>query len=253
PAGAVGSIAPWVTTVAAGTHDRVLTRTLRLGDGAILTGTGQGATALPSARVVDAVAGAAVPADAELCKAGSLNRSAVAGAIVLCKRGVNGRTDKSRTVRDAGGVGMVLYNDPDSTLDVDFHAVPTVHLNRADGLRVKAYAATAGATARLDAAVRGRTRAPAVAATSSAGPARIPSGPLLKPDLLAPGVSVLAATAAAGVPTFGVRSGSSVAAAQVSGAGALLLGRTPTLSPTAVRSRSTRLPRPRAAARPSRK
>jgi hypothetical protein len=73
---------------------------------------------------------------------------------VLCKRGVNARTDKSKAVKDAGGVGMIQYNDPDSSLNADYHHVPSVHLGAADGLAIKAYAATAGATAALAASVQ---------------------------------------------------------------------------------------------------
>jgi hypothetical protein len=199
--GPVGSIAPWVTTVAAGTHDRLLRRTLQLGDGTVLTGVGLGPGAVAATRLVDAAAAAAPgtsPADAELCRAGALNPAAVTGALVLCKRGVTGRTDKSRAVQQAGGAGMVLYNDPDSTLDADFHVIPSVHLDRAAGRAVKAYASKPSPTAQLSPGLRATSRAPAVATWSSAGPAGLPAVPILKPDVLAPGVDVLAATAASG-------------------------------------------------------
>lgn len=237
--GAVGSIAPWVPTVAAGTHDRLLHRTLQLGDGTVLTGVGLGAGAVPATRLVDAAAApasGATAADAELCRAGALNPAAVTGAVVLCKRGVTGRTDKSRAVQQAGGAGMVLYNDPDSTVDADFHAIPAVHLDRAAGLTVKAYASRPSPTAQLSSGLRATARAPAVPTWSSRGPAGLAAVPILKPDVLAPGVDVLAASAVAGQPTFALRSGSSVAAAQVSGVAALLIGRTPSLTPMAVKS-----------------
>ena len=49
---------------------------------------------------------------------------------------MNARVEKSEEVRNAGGVGMILYNDPDSSLNADFHFVPTVHVNRAAGLAI---------------------------------------------------------------------------------------------------------------------
>ena len=58
--------------------------------------------------------------------------------IVLCRRGGNGRVDKSMAVFDAGGKGMVLYNNnDDDNLFTDNHFVPTVHINFTDGMKVK--------------------------------------------------------------------------------------------------------------------
>src|SRR5207249_7691977 len=51
------------------------------------------------------------PADAERCFADTLDKTKVAGKVVLCKRGVNPRIEKSKNVKDAGGVGMILYNE----------------------------------------------------------------------------------------------------------------------------------------------
>ena len=49
-------------------------------------------------------------ADAALCKAGTLDPAKVTGKVVLCLRGDNARIDKSLQVKNAGGVGMILYN-----------------------------------------------------------------------------------------------------------------------------------------------
>ena len=118
---------------------------------------------------------------------------------MLCDRGVNARVDKSPVVADAGGVGMVLANTERRTsLNADFHSVPTVHLDAAAGAAVKAYAATAGRRPRrcLGGQRRSRQRAPAMAAFSSAGPRLAGGGDLLKPDITAPGVDVIAAVSA---------------------------------------------------------
>ena len=71
---------------------------------------------------------------------------------------------------------MVLSNTPASSLNADFHSVPTVHLSRASGPAVKAYAATAGATATI---AKGKVvltaPAPLTATFSSRGPLRAPT------------------------------------------------------------------------------
>ncbi|MCD0484298.1 S8 family serine peptidase [Streptacidiphilus sp. ASG 303] len=240
-AGTVAHDAPWVTTVAASTHDRRYRTVLTLGDGSTLTGVGTGA-AVPSAPLADAAAAAADGADPALaaqCRSGSLDPGRTAGRIVVCERGGNDRTDKSRAVREAGGVGMVLRNTADGdTLEADFHHVPTVHLDRADGDRAAAYARTPGATAALSASEAWSAPAPAMAPFSAVGPAVAGGGDLLKPDLTAPGVDVLAGTApdSADGNGFGTMSGTSVAAPHVAGIAALLLSRHPKWSPAEVKS-----------------
>ena len=56
---------------------------------------------------------------------------------MVCDRGVNARVEKSDEVKRAGGIGMVLVNLTESSLDADTHAVPTVHLNVPRSLTVR--------------------------------------------------------------------------------------------------------------------
>ncbi|MEO3778019.1 S8 family serine peptidase [Micromonospora sp. B11E3] len=239
-ASTVAHNSPWITTVAASTHDRASIKTATLGNGASYTGVGVGAAVASTGLVDAATAGrSGVPAgDAELCLLNSLDPAKVTGRIVLCKRGVNARTEKSLTVRDAGGVGMIQYNDPDNSLNADFHFVPSVHVDRAAGLAIKAYAATAGATASLSAGVAVTARAPEMAAFSSAGPARAGNGNLLKPDITAPGADVIAAVAPPGNNNnrWDALSGTSMSSPHIAGLAALLIGKNPTWSPIWVKS-----------------
>ncbi|WP_020526087.1 S8 family peptidase [Catelliglobosispora koreensis] len=231
---------PWLTTVAASTHDRNFTKSVTLGNGATYTGVGAG-PAVASTGLIDSVAAAkagANPAEAELCFLGTLDPALVAGKIVLCKRGVNARVDKSLEVKNTGGVGMVLYNSPDSSLNADFHYVPTVHLQSANGLAIKAYAATAGATASLSAGTPSIGRAPNVASFSSAGPALSGDGDLLKPDITAPGVDVIAAVSPTGNNgnLYNALSGTSMSSPHIAGLAALVRSKHPTWSPIWVKS-----------------
>lgn len=64
-----------------------------------------------------------------------------AGKIVVCARGINARVEKSANVAAGGAVGMVLYNTVNSSLDLDSHAIPTVHLQNDEGTQLLAFLA----------------------------------------------------------------------------------------------------------------
>ena len=232
---------PWLTTVAAGTHNRNGAGSVTLGNGVTYTGASV-ATAVGPAPLIDSVnavkAGSSV-ADAELCVPGTLDPAVVTGKIAICKRGVIARTDKSLAVKEAGGLGMVMYNSPDSSLNADFHFVPTVHVNQASGTAVKAYAAMAGATATINQATIVYTEpAPFTASFSSRGPLRAGGGDLLKPDLIAPGQDILAGVAPPGNSgrLFDLYSGTSMSSPHVAGLAALLKSKYPSWSPMAIKS-----------------
>jgi subtilisin family serine protease len=239
---------PWVTTVAAGTHNRDGKGSVTLGNGVTYNGASV-ATAVGPAGLIDATAAGLAGADAvkvELCYGAADNAGAavldaakVKGKIVICKRGVTARVNKSLAVQQAGGVGMVLYNDPDSSLNADFHFVPSVHVTKADGLAIKAYAALAGPTAKINAStIVFNAPAPFTASFSSRGPLQAGGGDLLKPDVIAPGQDILAAVAPPGAAgrEFNLLSGTSMSAPHVAGLAALLKQKYPGWSPMAIKS-----------------
>ena len=151
---------PWMTTVAAGTHNRDGRGSVTLGNGVTYTGASV-ATAVGPKPFVDSTAVGLPGADATkvaLCYAAVdnggtpvLDPAKVAGKIVLCDRGVTGRVNKSLAVQQAGGVGMILVNTSPNSLNADFHFVPTVHLADTARAALKTYAATPGATATINA------------------------------------------------------------------------------------------------------
>lgn len=247
---------PWLTTVAAGTHSRNGEGLLTLGNGASYSGASV-ATAVPSKpliRATDAGLPGADPLNLALCTgaedAGTagltpgastvvLDPAKIAGKVVICQRGATARVNKSLAVQQAGGVGMVLFNSPDSSLNADFHFVPTVHVSQASGLAIQAYAATAGATAAISQSNITQTApAPLTASFSSRGPLIAGNGDMLKPDLIAPGQDILAGVAPPGNNgrLFDLYSGTSMSSPHVAGLAALFKQKYPSWSPMAIKS-----------------
>ena len=239
---------PWVTTVAAGTHNRKGEGNVTIG-GVTYSGVSVAARAVgpvPTINGFDAgLAGVSSSAAALCFSAGDngglpvLDPAKVAGKIVVCDRGVNARVNKSQAVKDAGGLGMVLLNTSvNSSLDADFHSVPTVHLPVAHRPAIQAAAATASAATISAAQIVYTAPAPFTAAFSSRGPLLAGIGDLLKPDLIAPGVSILAGVAPPGNKgrLFDIYSGTSMSSPHVAGLAALLKQLHPEWSPMAIKS-----------------
>jgi subtilisin family serine protease len=260
PANQVAHISPWLTTVAASTHDRALTATVTLGNAAVYTGASVNVAPLPASPVIlstDAALAGAAAADANLCfsSPATLDPAKVAGKIVVCTRGTNARVDKSAAVAAAGGVGMILV-DNGAGLVAEAHSVPTVHVSAADGAAIKSYAATTGPTAALSAFGIGSAPAPIMAGFSSRGPNQGDSN-ILKPDVTAPGVDVIAAVSSPGgttvaaatasrnaiaagtlvpPPDWSSYQGTSMSSPHVAGIALLLKQAHPTWSPAAIKS-----------------
>lgn len=232
---------PWLTTVAAGTHDRYYDSQVNLGDGSSYDGTSlsNGTPVLPAIRSINAGLAGADATQVRLCYPGTLDPAKVTGKIVQCDRGVIARVDKSLAVQQAGGLGMILTNTSPSSLNADLHYVPTIHTDEVVGAAIKAYIDSAGdnATAQIDPGVRVVAEAPTVASFSSRGPARALSGNLLKPDIMTPGVDVLAAVSpAAGGENFNFLSGTSMSSPHMAGLAAAMLSRQPSWSPAMIKS-----------------
>lgn len=234
--GGPGSV-PWVTTVGASTQRRSFQGRVVLGDGQEFTGVSITPGVGP-APLVDAEAAGDI-----LCTPGALDEDVVAGAIVLCQRGAIGRVEKSRAVREAGGVGMVMYEQTDAgDLHSDLHWVPSVHVDNTPGLAIKAYAASDGATARIVTGERGDNgSAPSMTAFSSRGPNPVAED-IIKPDITAPGIQILAGNSPTPSPglypseLFQAIAGTSMSSPHVAGVYALLKQVHPDWTPAMAKS-----------------
>jgi subtilisin family serine protease len=240
-ASTVAHNSPWLTTTASATHYN-FENTVALGNGAKYKGASISKTAIAETDLVNAAATNMTNTNnTALCGPGLLDPARVSGKIVVCVRGVFDRVAKSAEVARAGGVGMVLANVVAGSLDADFHSVPTVHVDHTAGPQVIQYAATAGATAAIelgDTTGGAPTPVPQIAGSSSRGPALANSSDVIKPDITAPGVSVLAAVSP---PTnsgrdFDLYSGTSMASPHIAGLAAFVLGVHPAWSPMTVKS-----------------
>lgn len=235
--------APWVTTVAASTFSHALQGTAEFSDGTKFRGASIMNAGVPASPVVlSGNAAAAGAKDPGLCAPDSLDPAMVTGKIVVCDRGVYDRVAKSAEVKRAGGVGMILVNLVDSSMDTDKHSVPTVHVNAPQGPALKEKVAANPdlkvALVPEDTTGEALPPVPQIAGFSSRGPLLAEGSDLLKPDVAAPGVAVLAGVSPIGTggDKFGFLSGTSMAAPHIAGVGALVLAENPKWSPAAVKS-----------------
>lgn len=249
------NVSPWVTTVGASTMDRDFPATIKLGSGEFLTGASlyKGRRNLEINKQYPLVyhgSNSSNLTPSSMCLEGTLDRRSVAGKIVICDRGISPRVQKGQVVKDAGGVGMILLNTAANgeELVADCHLLPAVAVGETTGKLIKHYvAARPRATATLSfLGTKLRTRpSPVVAAFSSRGP-NILSLEILKPDVVAPGVNILAAWTGelgpSSLPTdrrrtqFNILSGTSMSCPHVSGVAALIKSRHPDWSPAAIKS-----------------
>ncbi|EEF51043.1 Xylem serine proteinase 1 precursor, putative [Ricinus communis] len=233
--------APWILTVGASTIDRAIRATVLLGNNTKLRGESLFQPKdFPSKLLPLVYPGGG----ASKCKAGSLKNVDVKGKIVLCNRGGDvGVIDKGQEVKDNGGAAMILVNDEYSGYDIsaDLHVLPASHVDYVDGLTIKSYLHSTSspvATILFEGTVTGVADAPQVATFSSRGPSQASPG-ILKPDIIGPGVNILAAWPEStdnSVNRFNMISGTSMSCPHLSGIAALIKSAHPDWSPAAIKS-----------------
>ncbi|XXG67299.1 hypothetical protein AAC387_Pa06g0679 [Persea americana] len=241
----VSNAAPWYLTVGASTMDRNIRVTVTLGNGESFNGESVFQPKDFKSRPLPIIYPGA-NGDDDVAKCSNMGNIDVKGKVVLCERGETPRTTKGEVVKEAGGAGMVLMNTEVEgfSVNADAHVLPASHVSYLDGSKIKAYiSSTRSPTATIifKGTILGTSLSPMVASFSSRGPS-LPSPGILKPDIIGPGVNVLA-----GWPlhlgsfplvdsTFNIMSGTSMSAPHLSGIAALLKSSHPNWSPAAIKS-----------------
>ncbi|XVF74304.1 hypothetical protein PTKIN_Ptkin13bG0099500 [Pterospermum kingtungense] len=243
------NIAPWILTVGASTIDREFPADVVLGDGRIFGGV----SLYSGDPLVDIKLPLVYAGDVgnRYCYMGSLSPSKVQGKIIVCDRGGNARVEKGGAVKLAGGLGMIMANTAGNgeELIADAHLIPATMVGETAANNIKEYIKISQfptATIAFRGTVIGSSPpAPKVAAFSSRGPHHL-TPEILKPDVIAPGVNILAGWTGFTGPTtlsidprrvdFNIISGTSMSCPHVSGLAALLKKAYPNWSPAAIKS-----------------
>ncbi|MBY5993555.1 S8 family serine peptidase [Ferrimonas balearica] len=153
------------------------------------------------------------------------------GAIALISRGACAFQDKADNAAAAGAVAMVVYNNRDGqpiTMSLDAATIPSVMISQADGEAALMELGNEGGNAGVITAEVSRildsTFADNTASSSSRGPNGDPN--ILKPDIAAPGSSILSAMSPEEPGQEGnlyaLLSGTSMASPHIAGAAALM-------------------------------
>ena len=119
------------------------------------------------------------------------------GEIVVCDRGTYGRIEKGKNVLEAGAGGMILANTSaqGDSVQRDEHCLPATHIDSEQGDRLRDWLSSGnGHAGRLTGTQRyvDPSLSGEINNSSSRGPAGDAPG-LMKPNVTAPGTSVLAA------------------------------------------------------------
>lgn len=239
--GTVTNCAPWVLTVAASTMTRRIVSRIKLGNGLVILGEG--------GRRYRAIKPAPIVYVQGMFENGTaLSAVDVRGKIVFCDRS-EAPTLRGEKVRAAGGAGIIFFNDASEGGVTTFGgnvSIAAARVSEADGIKIMSYinsSANPTASLHFTGVTLDPAYQPAIADYSSRGPCNMSNLGVIKPDLAGPGSSIIAAVpgAAGGngsapTRTFGLLSGTSMAAPHLSGIAAVLKRARPGWSPSAIKS-----------------
>lgn len=249
PEGDVNHRGPWVMTVAASTHDRDGTATLfgmsgGMNPPADITGA-SGTDDLGQQTIVYAGDFSNGDPDPEQClnpfPAGTWTNN----EIVLCDRGTIARVLKGVNVAAGGAGGLILANvaGGNDGVNPDFHVIPGIHVNIADGNILRNWLATGNNHSGAIDGPAGGAGNPATADVLAGFSLRGPnlSFDVTKPDITNPGVSILAAVSddpntPVGSSELDFLSGTSMSSPHTAGAAALVMEAQPDWSVMEVKS-----------------
>ncbi|CDY32660.1 BnaA02g07220D [Brassica napus] len=231
------SVAPWILTVAASNTNRAFITKVVLGNGKTLVGKsvntlGLNGTMYPLVYGKSAVNSSACSVESsEKCEEGCLQESLVKGKVVVCNS-----TDSYEALANGAVAGISLNRTPNVAFVTSF---PLAALSQEDLNSLVSYIKSESSPV----ATVLRTEesfsqiAPVVAAFSSRGPNTIATD-ILKPDISAPGVEILAAFSPEVSPSssYSVLSGTSMSCPHVTGVAAYIRTFHPQWSPSMIKS-----------------
>uniref|UniRef100_A0A0D9VLT8 Subtilisin-like protease n=1 Tax=Leersia perrieri TaxID=77586 RepID=A0A0D9VLT8_9ORYZ len=241
------NLAPWVVTVGASSINRQFPALVVLGNGQSYVGTSLYTGQNTASSFIPLVYGG--NAGSGSCESGRLSRNVVAGKIVLCDVGY--APQQEAAVQQAGGFGTIVpsgsnYGDFFQSSS-DLFPGSTVTLANARAIYLYIIS-TINPVARIEfrgTVISQSPSAPRVTAFSGRGPNRF-APEILKPDMIAPGVDIIAAWTGENSPSslsidsrrveFNIISGTSMACPHVSGIAAMLKVAHPSWSPSAIKS-----------------
>jgi subtilisin family serine protease len=246
----VGTPAPWVTTVAASTYDGTsIANGLEVTAGD-LQGTYiavEGATSAPLSQTGDVMSELAVAEPLLACD-GLTNAPALAGKLALIQRGGCAFDIKLAAAQAAGAVGVVVYNSSDVAPipmgGSGSYTIPAVMTTLAAGSAFNAEITAGGnVTVKLSPSVFVDDVVEVgniMAGFSSRGP-NLATYDVIKPDITAPGVKILAGASAqpmlaAAGNSFTYLQGTSMSSPHVAGMAALVKEVHPDWSPAMIKS-----------------
>ncbi|KAL5551489.1 hypothetical protein UlMin_001665 [Ulmus minor] len=241
----VENTAPWLITVAATTIDRAFPTAITLGNNQTFWGqsidAGKNDHVFAGLTYSGRIALDPTDGSAKGCQPGSLNAKLAKGKIVVCfsTSYQQGILSASLAVLEAGGVGIIFAQFHDDGLESC--GIPCVKVDYEVATQIIAYIERARSpTAKLSSpnTVIGKRMSPSVASFSSRGPSSL-TPEILKPDVAAPGVDILAAYPSAYSNSshgYAFLSGSSMACPHVAGIASLIKSVHKDWSPAAIRS-----------------
>ncbi|XP_057517967.1 CO(2)-response secreted protease-like [Amaranthus tricolor] len=250
--------APWILTVGATTVDRDLVSDVILGNNKVVKGESINLSELKDSPIYPLIPGSAAKtksaseADARQCLASSMDPEKIKGNIVICwdeDETISSLIKKTNIIKDNDGVGIIIISDSYRLVAFNTLNFPTAVVSSKDAIDIILYIKSTknpSATILATKTIPNFKPAPTVATFSSRGPSYNTKN-LLKPDIAAPGVSILAAwigndTSNATTPTgrqppqFKLISGTSMSCPHVSAIAANIKSHNPTWSPAAIKS-----------------
>ncbi|KAL0314875.1 UNVERIFIED_CONTAM: Subtilisin-like protease SBT3 [Sesamum angustifolium] len=238
---------PWAVIAASGTVDRWFAGILTLGNGLTITGW----TMFPARATVRNLP-LYYNKTLSACNSTELLADAPS-AIIICVQSFDTAefSDQISYVSQSNALAAIFISEDTSILRFTSFPYPGVVITPKEGKTVIRYASNSSeptASINFQQTILGKEPrpAPAVSASSSRGPARSYPG-VLKPDIMAPGVLILAAynpyISVANIGSnialssdYNLESGTSMACPHISGVAALLKAAHPDWSPAAIRS-----------------